>query len=165
MMLLLLIIRITVIVHVGTENLKNTCDLVVKWIVVCFCYYYYPVAVYFHVCMFFCVRVCACVCVCVHVHMYVFWFSVWIGSTCTRHWSSCHWCHAINILQTSNHRYVFTCTFMQMNIHKQTHVHNIDSLTEHLILYLERVAQAAPSLPMYYYHIPSCTGVNCKWTG
>lgn len=31
---------------------------------------------------------------------------------------------------------------------------------ENLILYLEKVVEAAPNLPLFYYHIPSMTGVN-----
>jgi N-acetylneuraminate lyase len=34
------------------------------------------------------------------------------------------------------------------------------SSLEHLIRYLSVVAEAAPSLPLFYYHIPSMTGVN-----
>ncbi|KAK0150379.1 N-acetylneuraminate lyase [Merluccius polli] len=31
-----------------------------------------------------------------------------------------------------------------------------------LRLYLQKVASAAPTLPFYYYHIPTVTGVNCE---
>ena len=37
-------------------------------------------------------------------------------------------------------------------------------LSDNLALYLSKVGEAAPSLPMYYYHIPTMTGVNCKHT-
>ena len=37
-------------------------------------------------------------------------------------------------------------------------------LSDNLALYLSKVGEAAPSLPMYYYHIPTMTGVNCKRT-
>ena len=33
---------------------------------------------------------------------------------------------------------------------------------EHLVSYLEKVSEAAPDLPMFYYHIPIMTGVNCE---
>ena len=35
-----------------------------------------------------------------------------------------------------------------------------DDLVDHV----RRVAAAAPSTPMYYYHIPVRSGVNSKWT-
>ncbi len=34
--------------------------------------------------------------------------------------------------------------------------------TEQLVCYLEKVAEVASSLPMFYYHIPVMTAVNCK---
>ena len=34
---------------------------------------------------------------------------------------------------------------------------------DHLIMYLESVAEVAPHLPMYYYHIPFRTGVRCTY--
>jgi len=33
---------------------------------------------------------------------------------------------------------------------------------EHLILCMEKVVEAAPQLPLFYYHIPSMTGVTCE---
>ena len=36
------------------------------------------------------------------------------------------------------------------------------SALEHLILYMEKVAEAAPRLPLFYYHIPAMTGVTCQ---
>ena len=38
-------------------------------------------------------------------------------------------------------------------------------LSDNLILYLSKVGEAAPTLPMYYYHIPDMTGVKCKLLG
>lgn len=39
----------------------------------------------------------------------------------------------------------------------------LSCLSDHLIQYLSVVAEAAPNLPLFYYHIPSMTGVNCKY--
>ena len=39
---------------------------------------------------------------------------------------------------------------------------NCFSAIEHLVCYLEKVTEAAPGLPMYYYHIPCRTGVKCE---
>ena len=35
-------------------------------------------------------------------------------------------------------------------------------LADHLISYLSVVGEAAPGLPLFYYHIPSMTGVDCE---
>lgn len=43
------------------------------------------------------------------------------------------------------------------------HKTNVLSLyTEALRLFIKEVSASAPDLPMYYYHIPSMTGVACK---
>ena len=34
--------------------------------------------------------------------------------------------------------------------------------SDNLVLYLSKVGEAAPSMPMYYYHIPDMTAVKCK---
>lgn len=39
---------------------------------------------------------------------------------------------------------------------------NDDVVIESLIQYVRAVAGSAPSLPIYYYHIPSMNGVDCK---
>lgn len=38
----------------------------------------------------------------------------------------------------------------------------VPSALEHLILCMEKVVEAAPQLPLFYYHIPSMTGVTCE---
>ena len=40
----------------------------------------------------------------------------------------------------------------------------VTSALEHLILCMEKVVEAAPQLPLFYYHIPSMTGVTCEFS-
>jgi N-acetylneuraminate lyase len=41
---------------------------------------------------------------------------------------------------------------------------NKPQTVDELVWYLTYVAQAAPKTPLLYYHIPSYTGVNGKYT-
>jgi N-acetylneuraminate lyase len=35
---------------------------------------------------------------------------------------------------------------------------------ESLVLYLEAVSKCVPNLPLYYYHIPKVTGIDCEFS-
>ena len=65
--------------------------------------------------------------------------------------------HAIGLMPPS--------FFKPSNIGKKI-FHNSDVMyyyaIESLVQYVRAVAASAPTLSLYYYHIPSCSGVDCE---
>ena len=76
-------------------------------------------------------------------------------------------------MYTFLHNYTCTCTCKPKSIPAIPFSHTLFlvvipifffSYVDALVLYLQKVGEAAPNTPMYYYHIPDITGVRLPMT-